>query len=357
MYDVAIVGAGPAGATLARLIGNTHRVLLIDKRPLDCRPEGKSVEKCCGGLVAPDAQKVMAALGLGLPREVIVGPQLFAVRTIDLPNSIERYYQRFYINIDREKFDRWLVSLLPPKVDVRLSSLFKGFTKEEGGVRVLFTDKGKQHEERAKLLIGADGAFSLVRRQLGQKQAVPRRYVSIQEWFEAKKAVPYFSAVFDREITDFYSWTIPKDKYLIVGSALNPKDNAHEKFEKLKAKLQNFGFDLGTCVKREGAFILRPVSLSQVSTGIEGIALIGEAGGWISPSSAEGLSYAFRSAIAAAQSLQRGTDGFHRQYAREMLGLKANILVKNLKAPVMYHSLLRKAVMLSGLQSIDVCRY
>ena len=32
MYDVAIIGAGPAGATLARLISDRYRVLLVDKR-------------------------------------------------------------------------------------------------------------------------------------------------------------------------------------------------------------------------------------------------------------------------------------------------------------------------------------
>ena len=34
MYDVAIIGAGPAGATLARLIGGRYKVLLIEKRQL-----------------------------------------------------------------------------------------------------------------------------------------------------------------------------------------------------------------------------------------------------------------------------------------------------------------------------------
>ena len=31
MYDVAIIGAGPAGTTLARLIGDQYKVLLIEK--------------------------------------------------------------------------------------------------------------------------------------------------------------------------------------------------------------------------------------------------------------------------------------------------------------------------------------
>ncbi|MDD4238566.1 MAG: FAD-dependent monooxygenase [Desulfotomaculaceae bacterium] len=55
MYDIAIIGAGPAGATLARLIGHQYRVLLLDKRNLDMERREDSIIKCCGGLVAPDA--------------------------------------------------------------------------------------------------------------------------------------------------------------------------------------------------------------------------------------------------------------------------------------------------------------
>jgi hypothetical protein len=111
MYDLAIIGSGLAGATLARLIGDKYRVLLVDKRRLDKDPEDAECRKCCGGLLAPDAQKMLSRLGLGLPKCALVEPQLFVVRAIDIPRRLERYYQRFYINLDREKFDRWLVSL------------------------------------------------------------------------------------------------------------------------------------------------------------------------------------------------------------------------------------------------------
>ena len=76
--------------------------------------------KPCGGLLAPAAQAELARQGLGVPASVIAGPQLFAVRTLDLPARLERLYQRFYINVDREAFDRWLVSLVPECVDGRL---------------------------------------------------------------------------------------------------------------------------------------------------------------------------------------------------------------------------------------------
>jgi len=92
MYDIAIIGAGPAGATLARLIGKNYRVLLVDKRPLLETYSKNLLSKCCGGLLAPDAQKMLGFLGLGLPQQVLVEPQLFVVRTIDLCKKIEKYY-------------------------------------------------------------------------------------------------------------------------------------------------------------------------------------------------------------------------------------------------------------------------
>ena len=67
MFDLAIIGAGPAGATLARLIGKSYRVLLIDKRSFSDEPGPFSASKCCGGLLAPDAQRMLSELGLGLP--------------------------------------------------------------------------------------------------------------------------------------------------------------------------------------------------------------------------------------------------------------------------------------------------
>ncbi len=50
--------------------------------------------------------------------------------------------------------------------------------------------------------------------------------------------MPYYGAIFDEEITDFYSWIIPKDNYILLGSALKPKENTWEKFELLKVKLR-----------------------------------------------------------------------------------------------------------------------
>lgn len=354
MYDIIIVGGGPAGSTLARLVGDRFRVLLLEKRSFT-EDMGFIGQKCCGGLLDPDAQRMLARFGLGVPKDVLMSPQLFAVRTIDIKNRIERYYQRHYINIDRNAFDRWLVSIVPPGVTVIDGCIYRSCEDKDGYISVRFSQDGREYEEKAKLLVGADGAFSGIRRQCFGHLPSPKLYICIQEWYRAGGGSRnYYGAIFDDDITDFYSWTIPKEDRIILGSALAPGSDALRKFGELKSRLRNHGFDFGAPMTRHGAYLCRPLSTGQVCEGSRRIALVGEAAGFISPSSAEGISYAFRSALALARALEDGIDDCMARYRKNLQTLKRNILLKNLKCPAMYNRSLRKLAMRSGLLSIDV---
>lgn len=352
MYDIAIVGSGPAGANLARLIGDKYKILLIDKRDLRNENPKNLANKCCGGLLAPDAQRMIAKLDLALPKDILVGPQLFAVKTIDLTNNLERLYQKFYFNIDREKFDRWLVSMVPTDVDKKFNSFFKSFAEIPEGYEIKYIYNGKEISAKTRVIVGADGASSKVRNSIGKDVNMPEKYIALQEWFEYPYHIPYFTAIFDEEISNFYSWLIPKDNYLLLGSALKPKDNTREKYDRLKAKLTQLGFNFGDKIKTESAYIYRPKELSQFYIGRDAIALIGEAAGAISPSSAEGISYALKSSLYLAQSLEEGIDGFLDRYRLRVKSIKLNLLMKNLKSPAMYNPFLRQLAIKSGLQSI-----
>ena len=256
MYDVAVIGAGPAGATLARLIDERYRVLLIDKDKGRESPEGGSPGKCCGGLLAPDAQRMLSKLGLGLPKGVLEDPQLFVVKSIDLREGLERYYQRHYINMNRKKFDSWLLSLVPTSVEIRTGCRLRSFSQDRGAFTLTLGEGGKTYTEKTRILVGADGACSRVRFQALGKQVWPKRYIAIQEWVEGDHLFPYFTSLFDPEITDFYCWTIPKGDHLIIGAALQPKRQPSEGFVRLKQKLRQYGFQYGRTVRREGAVVL-----------------------------------------------------------------------------------------------------
>lgn len=354
MHDIAIIGAGPAGSTLARMLSGRYKILLIDKRTLDSAVQELPFKKCCGGLLAPDAQAMLSKMGLGLPREILVGPQLFVVRTIDLKRNLERYYQRYYINIDREKFDRWLVSLVPDSVDKRFGCLFRSFEEEEDGYRVHLTVGGRMLSESVKIIVGADGAASRIRKRAAADSELPRAYMAIQQWVEVEESQPYFSVFFNPDLTDFYCWTIPKENNLIVGGAFFPRQEASRRFELLKEALARYGYRFGRSVRKEGALLLRPVSTSQLCVGKGGIALVGEAAGWISPSSGEGLSYAFHSALSLAEVFREGTENFLDRYKNNTRCLARNIFLKNLKSQFIFRPELRMLVMRSGIRSKEI---
>ena len=257
------------------------------------------------------------ALGLGLPKRVLDDPQLFVVRAIDVPQRLERYYQRHYINMDRLQFDRWLLSMVPAEVEVRLGCRLRAYVSAGDGFRLMLSQGGTSHTETARIMVGADGAASRVRAWTRVENRAPKRYFAVQEWVEADGSMPYFSSIFDPEITDYYCWTIPKDNHLLIGAALVPGAGRTEKFERLKTQAAGLGHRFGKTVWREGTFLLRPAGRpDRCPPATEGIVLLGEAAGWISPSSAEGLSYAFRSAQVLAEVLHVGMEDFERRYHR-----------------------------------------
>ena len=352
MYDIAIIGAGPAGATLARLIGRRYKVLLLDKRPLGSLEHTGNAAKCCGGLLAPDAQRMLSKFGLGLPKNVLEEPQLFVVKAIDMNNGLERFYQRHYINMNRGHFDNWLVSLIPDSVDIRISSRVISYSLEKSSFNLRIKHSERLFNEQARVLISAGGATSFVQSASKNPSKKIKSYIAVQGWIECSRHQPHFTSIFDTGLTDFYCWTIPKGQALIVGAALNPDGTAREKFNRYKAKLMQYGFELGKVLRREGAVIIRPSDISQLRTAEMGRAFIGEAGGWISPSSAEGLSYAFRSALLLAESLSTGLNGFEKRYTASMKKLQRNIMLKNFKSRVIFNPTLRAAVMRSGLQAV-----
>ena len=352
MYDLAIIGAGPAGATLGRLAGREFKTILIDRRRLTGGPAGRRDVKSCGGLVAPDAQKMLARLGLGLPRSVLVGPQVFAVRAVDLPTGLQRTYPRHYINIDRGRFDRWLVSLLPDEVELAQEWTVKRLDRADEGVTIEMASGQKRRTIRARQLVGADGAASTVRRRFAPERPSPRRYVSIQETLAATRPAPYFSAYFDPDITDFYAWSIPKGDSLLLGAALPAGRDANRRFDRLKARLGAAGLVTGTPVAREGSIILRPLHAKQLCPVAGPAVLIGEAAGWISPSSAEGLSYAFGSALAAADALGGARCDFARRYRRATRGIAHDIVLKNVKRRLIYTPSARRLAMRLGLGAL-----
>ena len=343
MYDIAIIGLGPAGATLARLLNTKYKIIAIDRK-------NHTINKCCGGLLSPDAQKILAQFDICLPKDILSDPQIFSVKTMDLDNDIERFYQRFYINMDRAKFDSFLVSLIPDTVEICSNSICTKIEREGNALVLEIRANGSKRTEKSKIVIGADGANSLVRKTFYSKNKI-QRYTAIQEWYEDKTNSPFYSCIFNKMISDSYCWTISKDDYLIVGGAFLTAGST-EKFNILKEKLRTRGFSLGKPIKREACFVFLNKSLTGTCTGRDRVYLIGEAAGMISPSSLEGISYSMESAKILAEVINGNYSHIGYKYFFGTLRIRVKLILKIFKMPFMYNSFLRLLIMRSGMKAI-----
>lgn len=347
-YEVVILGAGPAGSNFARRIdGEKYDVLLVN----GAKQRG---EKPCGGLISPDAQKLLAEYEINLPNDVLASPQLFSVKTIDLETELVKYYGRNYINVDRSKFDKFFVDMVPEYVD-KVDAVCIHVEKCREGY-CLTLDNGKKNTIiYCDYLVGADGANSIVRRCLFPEYKV-HRYVAIQQWFEAGEENPYYSCIFDEETSPSCSWIFFKDGKMILGGAFDSK-NSRKAFERQKEKLVEKGFvpkgAFDYPIKTEACQVVRPHIEYGICQGEGHAFLIGEAAGFISASSLEGISFALASGEALAKAFSDEKD-ILKTYKKETRSLKIKTWMKCVKRPFMYQTLLRNLVMKSGITTIKV---
>ncbi|MSP59948.1 MAG: NAD(P)/FAD-dependent oxidoreductase [Myxococcales bacterium] len=157
-HEVVIAGAGPGGVATAVAILRADpslrgRVLLCDRARFP-RP------KPCGGGLTGHVDEALAALGLEL-----------TVPSFPSPRAIVRYgamarevgLARPVNVVRREEFDASLVAQARDLgAEVRESTAITDFTVEEGCVRVALPSGAIE----TRILVGADGAGSLVRKRL-----------------------------------------------------------------------------------------------------------------------------------------------------------------------------------------------
>lgn len=193
--DVAIVGAGAGGLTLATILGKAGlRVLVIDARE-EIRPAGR------GELIQPLGLEILDELGLLEPLYTLPhirnsefvfldGKGRFLMRSrYDLGN--DRY--PFAVSLEPHHMDRMVLSRLESlsTVDVRFGASYAEHHETGNGVDLWWAEGERMCQARAKVLVGDDGRRSLVRKNAGISGRIETYRDSYLSWsFDCPEDAP-----------------------------------------------------------------------------------------------------------------------------------------------------------------------
>lgn len=329
-FETIVAGAGPAGIMAAIKAAEAGRVLLVDSSAF---PRDKS----CGGMIHEQARKGLDRIAK-VPDELLLDPGHVNFRYWDWDRSIKKATALRFLNVNRIAFDDWMLSLLPSNVEVVGSTSLVGFSQTPKGVTVSLKSADSVEEVQCATLIGADGARSAVRRGLGVDNV--STYVTLQDFVTLDGAIePFFDCIYMRDIGDdfAYAYVVPKGETAIIGSVFYPKTRRpHLKqdqcIEILRTKLPQ----LGESVKREASVALHVRSMADVVPGQGRVLLAGEAGGFMSPTSGEGISYAINSGYYAGQAVATSNpEDRLAEHTRLTSGIAGNIRRKFRWLPIM----------------------
>ena len=323
-YDSIVVGAGPAGTMAARHAAARGRVLLVDSSSL---PRDKS----CGGMLNEYSQEFLAEYG-EMPEALWLEPRWVNFRYHDWDRKIRKPTELRFLNVDRRGFDEWLTSLLPEHVTMIGETSVSGFEQADGGVRVSLKQNGAEQTVTCSYLIGADGPRSSVRRQLGVGSV--STYVTLQDFCTVDGPIePYFDCIYMRDVGDEfgYAYVVPKGDVAIIGSVFYPKTKRpHVKHDQVMATLRE-ALPLGESQKREAWIALQVCDRGDVMPGDGRVLLAGEAGGFMSPTSGEGISYALNTGRLAGLAVAESQNGSGLSAYRESTAHISSNISRKLK--------------------------
>ncbi len=293
MFDVAVIGCGPAGSTAAYdLAKQGLKVVLIDKEKLPRY-------KVCGGGIVFRAREM-----LDVDISPVVERACHAARVTLLNSGISFYANRdepIVSMVNRSEFDL----LLTKHAQHAGAELMTGFFIQAADFNYDYIClKGDSGQIKAKFVIAADGVNSMMARLTGWKET--RRLAPAVECELAVSAdvVSRFAGVarFDFDMPpNGYGWVFAKSNHLSVGLGgfgFGRQHNLKTIFYEYTKKLD---IDLPTDMEMHGYVV--PLSPRKDGFVRNRVFLVGDAAGLADPVSAEGISFAIRSGQIAAAAL------------------------------------------------------
>jgi geranylgeranyl reductase family protein len=290
-FDVVVVGAGPAGSSAALVLAEAgFRVALLEKALL---PRYKT---CGGGLLGRALKLLPFEVGPVVERECFGAELHHHDPTLQFSTHRNRPVVTMVM---RDQFDHLLTTSAQNAGVQLISGVALLDLKEDVDSIELRTTGGVF---KARFVIGADGAQSVVARKCGLpdlRHVIPaiESEVTVDEaQFDRFRD----EARFDFGLTPYgYGWVFSKREHLSVGVLTTRRGscNLNDEYARYLAKI---GL---SPIKEERHGYMIPLSPREKLVGGRRVLLVGDAAGFADPVTAEGISNAISSGRLAAEAI------------------------------------------------------
>jgi flavin-dependent dehydrogenase len=182
--DVLVVGGGPAGAATAAWAARAGLDVLLVERAVFPRP------KACAEYLSPEAARDLEGLGVLEEVEASGAARLDGMRIVAddgaevvarFPSDgVPRPYRPYGLALPRSRLDAIVLAAAERAGATVLQGVALEALRLDGrtvvGARLRHREDGRRWEERARVIVGADGLHSLVARRLALTRRLgPRR--------------------------------------------------------------------------------------------------------------------------------------------------------------------------------------
>jgi geranylgeranyl reductase family protein len=265
-FDVAIVGAGPAGSTAAyRLASAGKRVLLVDRATF---PRDKP---CGGGVTVRAARLLPFSLGA----------------------VIEDVIERVELGLRyRHRFAKVTQAPIAYMTQRRRLDEFLLRKAEEAGAEVREATTVDARELDARFVIGADGCNGTTAKQLGLGGGILHG-VALEANYPHEARFAGTMILELAAVVGGYGWIFPKGDHVNVGVGGDEEEGPRLRAE-LKRMCEAFGIDVEAATDTRGYRL--PMRTPETVLVRGNAAVIGDAAGLVDPFSGDGMYEAFLSA-------------------------------------------------------------
>lgn len=311
-FDVAIIGAGPAGSSAAYFLARDGvKVLLLDKSTF---PR----DKTCGDGLVPRALPILGEMGV-LDAIMSHGWKLDTLevsapsgRTVQFSIPPLPHAPNYAVVVPRLTLDNLLLQqAVAAGADFRGGAHVRGLQTDASGVTVQVEQGSLSESFRATLAIIATGASTALLSSIGINAPKPN-IVAARAYYEGITALPsYFQFRFDGVVLPGYGWVFPLSPSSANIGAGFIRIGKREHHQSAQTAFNGFLQSPALKTQLAGAkqvgvpksFPIR-TDFATASTFAERVLLVGEAAGLVNPLTGDGIDFALESGKIAAEHIQ-----------------------------------------------------